>query len=199
MGIRNVLGVLAVLLTACGGSDYAKSSYAPSYGGGGGSTPSNYGGATAQAPASMESRSAYTGGGGGGGDVRQQDQALNTTPERPGLGTGWGESRESHVHEVSFDRSGSTPFAVGALHYNDRRGVEALAMRLLAPRGQMLASINHRKTSQNQFRHAVQWAAREAPLDAAVRDLPPPLDFPARGEPHLKAVWVVSRRLRSEA
>ncbi|HEY2366984.1 MAG TPA: class I SAM-dependent methyltransferase [Polyangiaceae bacterium] len=71
----------------------------------------------------------------------------------------------------------------------------ALAMRLLAPRGQMLASINHRKTSQNQFRHAVQWATREAPLDAAVRDLPPPLDFPARGEPHLKAVWVVSRRV----
>ena len=71
----------------------------------------------------------------------------------------------------------------------------SLAMRLLAPRGQMLASINHRKTSQNQFRHAVQWAAREAPLDAAVRDLPPPLDFPARGEPHLKAVWVVSRRV----
>lgn len=71
----------------------------------------------------------------------------------------------------------------------------SLAMRLLAPRGQMLASINHRKTSQNQFRHAVQDAAREAPLDAAVRDLPPPLDFPARGEPHLKAVWVVSRRV----
>ncbi len=71
----------------------------------------------------------------------------------------------------------------------------SLAMRLLAPRGQMLASINHRKTSQSQFRHAVQWAAREAPLDAAVRDLPPPLDFPARGEPHLKAVWVVSRRV----
>jgi len=71
----------------------------------------------------------------------------------------------------------------------------SLAMRLLAPRGQMLASINHRKTSQNQFRHAVQWAAREAPLDAAVRDLPPPLDFPARGEGHLKAVWVVSRRV----
>jgi 23S rRNA (cytosine1962-C5)-methyltransferase len=71
----------------------------------------------------------------------------------------------------------------------------SLAMRLLAPRGQMLASVNHRKTSQNQFRHAVQWATREAPLDAAVRDLPPPLDFPARGEPHLKAVWVVSRRV----
>jgi len=71
----------------------------------------------------------------------------------------------------------------------------SLAMRLLAPRGQMLASVNHRKTSQNEFRHAVQRAAREAPLDAAVRDLPPPLDFPARGEPHLKAVWVVSRRI----
>jgi len=128
MSIRNVLGFLGVLLTACGGggAEYAKSSYAPSYGGGG--SPGDYGNApTAQA--APESRSsAYTGGGGGSTGDYRQEQAQNTTPERPGLGTGWGETRESHVHEVSFDRSGTTPFAVGALHYNDRRGVEALAM-----------------------------------------------------------------------
>ena len=127
MAIRNLLGVLGVVLTACGGSaEYAaKSSYAPSYGGGA-TSPSDYGGrtATAQAPAAMENHS-YTG---GGGDYHPQEQAQNQAPERPGLGTGWGETRESHVHEVSFDRSGTTPFAVGMLHYNDRRGVEALAM-----------------------------------------------------------------------
>ena len=124
MAIRNLLGVFGVLLTACGGgAEYAKSSYAPSYGGG--TTPTaDYGGASAQAPASKES-SAYNGG--GGGAEPQRDQALNQAPERPGLGTGWGETRESHVHEVSFDRDGTTPFAVGTLHYNDRRGVEALA------------------------------------------------------------------------
>ncbi len=122
MTIRNVLGVLGVLLTACGGAaEYAKSSYAPSYGGG--AAPSNYGGVSPQSTSPGDSHADY---GGGSSDVRQE-QALNPTPERPGLGTGWGETRESHVHEVAFDRDGVTPFAVGALHYNDRRGVEALA------------------------------------------------------------------------
>jgi hypothetical protein len=46
---------------------------------------------------------------------------------RPGLGTEWGESRESHIHEVSFFRSGSEPFAFSQLFYNDRHGVEAQA------------------------------------------------------------------------
>jgi hypothetical protein len=123
MIIRNVLGVLGVLLTACGGAEYAKSSYAPSYGGGT-TPPANYGPPSVQAAPAMESRG-YTG---GASDMRPQEQAQNQAPEqRPGLGTGWGETRESHVHEVSFDRDGMTPFAVGALHYNDRRGVEALA------------------------------------------------------------------------
>lgn len=127
MGIRNVLGLLStVLLAACGGSaEYAKSSYAPSYGGGGsygGSAPasvqSDYGGSAAP-PSAMESRSSSNG--------EARHEALNQAPERPGLGTGWGETRVSHVHEVSFERESSTPFAVGMLHYNDRGGVEALA------------------------------------------------------------------------
>jgi hypothetical protein len=48
--------------------------------------------------------------------------------ERPGLGTEWGESRESHIREVSFLRADpERPFAVAQLFYNDRQGVEALA------------------------------------------------------------------------
>jgi hypothetical protein len=48
--------------------------------------------------------------------------------DRPGLGTEWGESRSSHVHDVSFARQDeSRPFAMALLHYNDRAGVEALA------------------------------------------------------------------------
>jgi hypothetical protein len=48
--------------------------------------------------------------------------------ERLGLGTEWGETRVSHVHDVDFQRSDDDhPFAVATLHYNDRRGVEALA------------------------------------------------------------------------
>jgi hypothetical protein len=88
----------------------------------------------------MESRSAYNNSG-GGGSVMRQEQAQNQAPERPGLGTGWGETRESHVHEVSFDRSGTTPFAVGALHYNDRRGVEALAMYHTAVTGGFMHEV----------------------------------------------------------
>jgi hypothetical protein len=53
-----------------------------------------------------------------------------TTPApetRPGLGTEFGEARTSRVHDVSFVREGGRPFAVAALNYNDRRGVDALA------------------------------------------------------------------------
>jgi hypothetical protein len=46
--------------------------------------------------------------------------------DRPGLGTEWGESRESRVHDVTFVRAdASRPFAMAAFHYNDRAGVEA--------------------------------------------------------------------------
>ena len=53
-----------------------------------------------------------------------------TTPApetRPGLGTEFGEARTSRVHDVSFVREAGRPFAVAALNYNDRRGVDALA------------------------------------------------------------------------
>ena len=46
---------------------------------------------------------------------------------RPGLGTEWGETRTSRVHDVTFVRDSSRPFALAQLHYNDRRGADALA------------------------------------------------------------------------
>jgi 23S rRNA (cytosine1962-C5)-methyltransferase len=84
----------------------------------------------------------------------------------------------------SFGTAGGKRFSIAS----DFTPLCALAMRTLSPRGQMLVSINHRKTSQDDFRHTVQRAAREAGLDFVARDLPPPLDFP--GDSHLKAVWV---------
>ena len=130
MAIRNVLGVLSAVgfLAGCGGAEYSAKAYTPSasYGGGGGvvspqSVSADY------APTQPSPMSAQRSGGSGG----RSYEAQNTTPtqptERPGLGTGWGESRTSHVHEVAFEREGATPFAMGALHYNDRHGVEALA------------------------------------------------------------------------
>lgn len=64
------------------------------------------------------------------GGARAEDKSASREPSpesRPGLGTEWGETRTSHVHDVTFVRDSSRPFAVATLHYNDRRGVEALA------------------------------------------------------------------------
>jgi hypothetical protein len=48
--------------------------------------------------------------------------------ERPGLATQWGETRESHVHDVSFLRGDpERPFALAQIFYNDGAGVRALA------------------------------------------------------------------------
>lgn len=55
--------------------------------------------------------------------------AQQPAPEnRPGLGTEWGETRESRIREVSFFRADpERPFAVADLFYNDWQGVQALA------------------------------------------------------------------------
>src|SRR5262245_17513811 len=46
--------------------------------------------------------------------------------ERGGLGTAWGETRDSPVHWVRFERADPTPFAVTVLYYDDADGVEAM-------------------------------------------------------------------------
>lgn len=124
MGIRSVLGTIAVtvMVSACGGgAQYATSAKSASYGYGGMS-----GDGVQAAPESSPRAPMPTTTESGGGEVVERD-APAPAQERPGLGTGWGESRTSFVHEVAFDRDSVTPFAVGTLHYNDRHGVEALA------------------------------------------------------------------------
>jgi hypothetical protein len=51
-------------------------------------------------------------------------------PERPGLGTSWGEALSSPIAFVPFSRAASTPWAELALHYNDADGVRAHAAYL---------------------------------------------------------------------
>lgn len=47
--------------------------------------------------------------------------------ERPGLGTAWGETRESHVSSAPFERrDGDQPFTVSSISYNDAAGVRAM-------------------------------------------------------------------------
>jgi hypothetical protein len=121
----------------CGGSDRAvpPPTVAASYGGG--STPP----VTLEAPSVAKSDFApapaapppppATAGEAWGSSSAPSAGASAPMPaptERPGLGTEWGETRFSEVHDVDFQRASYThPFAVATLHYNDRHGVEALA------------------------------------------------------------------------
>jgi hypothetical protein len=61
--------------------------------------------------------------------LREPSASPPPAQERPGLATEWGETRTSRVHDVTFVRDSGRPFAVAMLHYNDRRGVDALASR----------------------------------------------------------------------
>jgi hypothetical protein len=108
-------------LSACGG---AKGAYGP-------------------APTTAAYSGAYSGGGGiatepagpgaappverqvviGGGDPAP-------TPERPGLGTTWGEQVSAPISFSPFVRASSHPWAEAALHYNDAEGVSAHAAYL---------------------------------------------------------------------
>ena len=59
------------------------------------------------------------------------DGAYQPTPapekERPGLGTEWGESRDSRVSSAPFERQDySTPFSTASFSYNDESGVRAM-------------------------------------------------------------------------
>ena len=73
-------------------------------------------------------RSASTDASGGAPSKSEAPRRAEPRPEtRPGLGTEWGETRTSRVHDVSFVRDSSRPFATAVLNYNDRRGVDAMA------------------------------------------------------------------------
>lgn len=65
------------------------------------------------------------------GTASRDVQAPSPAPtprQRPGLGTEWGETRASYVHDVAFTRQDpDRPFAVATMNYNDRAGVDALA------------------------------------------------------------------------
>lgn len=65
--------------------------------------------------------------------------------ERQGLGTEWGESRTSRVHDVTFVRADhDRPMAVAQIFYNDKNGVDALANfhQSRGPRGRDLEAAD---------------------------------------------------------
>ncbi len=56
------------------------------------------------------------------------ESAAAAPEDRPGLGTQWGEARNSAITSVPFQRGdGSNPFATAALYYNDEAGAKSMA------------------------------------------------------------------------
>ena len=65
--------------------------------------------------------------------------------ERQGLGTEWGESRTSRVHDVTFVRADhDRPMGLAQIFYNDKNGVDALANfhQARGPRGRDLEAAD---------------------------------------------------------
>ncbi len=126
--------LLIVLVTGCGGSAKAPEARSPSGGSAFESAPPGYGAKTANippiqapsagpstAPSDSAERSATV-------ETRSPSAPAPEPTSRPGLGTEWGEARNSRVHDVSFTRAeADRPFALASLFYNDRKGVEAMA------------------------------------------------------------------------
>jgi hypothetical protein len=60
--------------------------------------------------------------------VTRKSRFASAPSDRPGLGTKWGETRNSLVGMTSFERANfDHPFAVGAVYYNDEAGIRAMA------------------------------------------------------------------------
>ena len=58
-------------------------------------------------------------------------------PQRPGLGTEFGEARESHGTEASFERASSRPEALLTFRYDDWEGLLALGVDVDGERGHL--------------------------------------------------------------
>jgi hypothetical protein len=123
------IGVLsAAALTGCGAAAPKEAASAP-YSGGqsgtaqypGGATPTISADAPPPPPAAEASRGDFS--------AKQADKAPSAAPsDRPGLGTEWGETRNSHISTVPFVRADSTnPIATAALFYNDAQGAKAMS------------------------------------------------------------------------
>lgn len=100
-----------------GGSSYAKSGSAPAAEASGWETADS-----SEAPAAAAAEP------GAGGEAFDQRSA--EAESRPGLGTTFGENRDSRVSTAPFFREDpDSPFAMAKLFYNDASGVRAMARR----------------------------------------------------------------------
>jgi hypothetical protein len=85
----------------------------------------------APAPAARSSGNGDLAGESSNGAIARRER---TAQERKGLGTEFGEARESHVTETPFIRGNATsPSEIVTLRYNDRAGLVALGIRVDPP------------------------------------------------------------------
>jgi len=93
--------------------------------------PTTAPGAPGYAPADKAATAPPAAAARGGAAEASADGAYRPTPapqeERPGLGTEWGETRESRVSSAPFERQDwSTPLTTTSFFYNDEAGVRAM-------------------------------------------------------------------------
>jgi hypothetical protein len=118
----SVLSCLALTAAACAGHKAAPMATA-GYAGGGGAiaTESSSGSYSSSSSSSM---GAYD------PAPPARSSIAEAQPERPGLGTSYGEQVYAPISFAPFQRANSSPWAEVALHYNDAEGIEAHAQYL---------------------------------------------------------------------
>lgn len=83
--------------------------------------------APAAPPASANASDNASGSYGGTGRAAERDEARG----RAGLGTEFGERRDSQIQYTRFVRASARPFAISEMRYNDAHGLRSLGIRLL--------------------------------------------------------------------
>jgi len=58
--------------------------------------------------------------------AKKSGRAFEPAPERPGLGTTWGETMSSRVSNAPFERASQNPFSLTTINYNDQPGITAM-------------------------------------------------------------------------
>lgn len=118
-----LLAALVVVLGCAGSAPQAPESAAPGQG------PAAYGAVDSAPMAPGEPGAAMAGEEmAADSEAPMAHKSAPAPAERPGLGTTWGESKESRIVEGAFARANPTqPFVKAALFYNDRQGANAMA------------------------------------------------------------------------
>jgi hypothetical protein len=62
-----------------------------------------------------------------GDQASDRSESFSKAKQRPGLATGWGDEKTSHIRDVSFTRASSKPAGIDAIYYNDKEGLKAMS------------------------------------------------------------------------